>query len=568
MTDFRNDYLNYDALQAAATGLAARFADVCSIQSIGTSEQGRELLLLTVGTPDAREERRPACWIDGNMHASELCGTNVSLAIAEAVAKIHAGEANYGLNETQLATVKNVVFYILPRMSPDGAEVILNEGRYVRSNPRNRRQRGKKAYFRLGDVDGDGQVALLRKRDVTGEFVESAVVPGWMVPRGLNDEGPFYKIFPEGFVENWDGRNIPDPYFLDDNDVDLNRNFPYGWKPEPEQGGAGLYPLSEPESRAVVEFTANHPEIFAWSNYHCFGGVYIRPSGTVPDGKMDAGDLAIWKEISDIAEAHGKYPMVNGFEEFTYTADKPLYGDLVDYAWEQRGIYAWACELWDLFEQVGLPKKKRFVDRYNELSREEMEKVGVWDREKNKGRINRPWKAVEHPQFGAVEVGGMDVRVGLWNPPNEQLGAVCDAQIAMILRVAALAPHVAVTATTVERHGERATVEVTITNAGYLPSYVVPSKKALEHSDPIRVEVLDRSRLVDPHRAIVTVGHLEGWGRGKHAHSIFGLESRGSVSHGFARFEVHAGDASPIALSVSAPRLGTRTVHVRLDGNG
>ena len=60
MTDFRNDYLNYDALQAAATGLAARFADVCSIQSIGTSEQGRELLLLTVGTPDAREERRPA----------------------------------------------------------------------------------------------------------------------------------------------------------------------------------------------------------------------------------------------------------------------------------------------------------------------------------------------------------------------------------------------------------------------------------------------------------------------------------------------------------------------------
>ena len=78
--------------------------------------------------------------------------------------------------------------------------------------------------------------------------------PDMMVPRLPEDPPPYYKLYPEGRIANFDGRRIPDPYFLSDNQYDFNRNFPYQWAPEPEQVGAGDYPGSAPETRAVIQF--------------------------------------------------------------------------------------------------------------------------------------------------------------------------------------------------------------------------------------------------------------------------------------------------------------------------
>jgi len=41
----------------------------------------------------ARPDRtRAAAWVDGNMHAVEVCGSSVALAIAEDVIALHRGE--------------------------------------------------------------------------------------------------------------------------------------------------------------------------------------------------------------------------------------------------------------------------------------------------------------------------------------------------------------------------------------------------------------------------------------------------------------------------------------------
>ena len=147
-----------------------------------------------------------------------------------------------------------------------------------------------------------------------------------MLPRRLEDEGPFYKVYPEGHIEHWDGHRIPDPHYLSDNDVDLNRNFPHSWAPEPEQTGAGQFPGSEPESRAVIDWATAHTNIYAWLNLHTFGGLFIRPLGHAPDSKMDPMDLAIYKQVEAWGQAYTGYPMVSGFHEFLYEPDKPLHG--------------------------------------------------------------------------------------------------------------------------------------------------------------------------------------------------------------------------------------------------
>ena len=86
---------------------------------------------------------------------------------------------------------------------------------------------------------------------------------------------------------------IPAAGLMSGSQTDLNRNFPWSWAPEHLQHGAGSHPLSEPESRAVVEFVCTRPNIFAWLNLHTHGGVFIRPLGDQPDNKMDGEDLAI-----------------------------------------------------------------------------------------------------------------------------------------------------------------------------------------------------------------------------------------------------------------------------------
>jgi hypothetical protein len=428
-----------------------------------------------------------------------------------------------------------VLFHVLPRMSPDGAEAVLKSGRYVRSVPRDARPNKAHARWIWGDVDGDGLALHMRREDPTGEFVASREVEGLLVQRRLEDPGPYYKLFPEGTIENFDGATVPDPYFLSDNEPDLNRNFPYHWAPEPDQVGAGRLPLSEPESKAVAEFAAKRPNLFAWLNLHTFGGVFIRPLGAAPDAKMDQDDLALYREVAAWADELTGYPTVSGYEEFLYEPDKPLHGDLSDFAYHQRGCLAWACELWDLFRQVGLEKKKRFVDQYTHVTPADVVKLAKWDREHNAGRSLPRWKKVRHAQLGDVEVGGFDPRVGLWNPPPDRIDDVCRKISSLMMRVAAMAPVVVIAETDLKPLGEGLhRLEVRVENRGYLSTYVLPSAKKLPWNEPLHADLIAENgcELVAPHEAHRALGHLDGWGRGLYdGTAMFGhMQSRGSTS--------------------------------------
>ena len=565
---FRERPLSYDELTRQVHGWADAFPDVCRVESIGRTPEGREMWLLTLGSEPDRI--RPSAWVDGNMHASELAGSSVALAIAEDVLRLHlegdAKSAVAGLSDVAAARVRGVRFFVLPRMSPDGAETVLTKGRYVRSVPRDERPARAHAYWRGEDVDGDGLALSMRVRDEGGELVESKEIPGLLLPRTIDDPPPFYKVYPEGVIENFDGHSVPSPYFLSDNQTDLNRNFPYFWAPDSKQEGAGAFPLSEMESRSVVEFATAHPEIFLWLNVHTFGGVFIRPLGDKPDTKMNSEDLALYRQLGAWAEELTGYPMVSGCEEFLYEPDTPLHGDLSDYAYYQRGAIGYVVELWDLFKQVGFERKKRFVDHYTHLTRDDMIKIGVWDRDKNAGRSIRPWRKVEHPQLGEVEVGGIDPRVGLWNPPPEEMPNVCSAQAAHYLRVASLAPAVVVdTVETSALDSGLTRVTVIVENHGYLPTGFLASAKDLSHNEPLWADVrCEGCKLTDPAQAHLAIGHLDGWGRGlfSGAGAIYYAYGRGTTGAKTVSWVVRG--SGTLELRVGSCRVGWITRRVTI----
>lgn len=537
------------------------------VESLGTTPEGREIPLVTIG-PDP-DRARPTLLIDANQHASELCGSNAALAIAAAFLELHLDDACdlHGLPGFLRATLREVRVQVVPRVSPDGAEKVLREGAYVRSVPRDARPDRQRPRWIAHDVDGDGLALVMRREDPLGDLVESREFPGLLVPRDIEDPGPFYKVWPEGTIAGFDGHQVPDPTFLSDNAPDLNRNFPFDWRPEPDQPGGGDYPGSEPESRALIELATRSPHLFAWIDLHTFGGVFIRPLGDRPDTKLDPSDLAVYRRLEQWAAAHTGYPMVSGFEQFTYEPEKPLRGDLTEYAYHQRACLTFVVELWDLFEQVGLPPAPRFVDRYTRIDREELVAIARWDRDHNGGRVIRPWKAFDHPQLGPVEIGGLDPRFGLWNPPESRLAEVCRGQVAMALRVAALAPRLELADARVEAlGGGLSRVSVTVRNGGYLPTWVVGPGRTVPFGEPVVASAEGFGcDVVEPTGARIEVGALEGWGTGRHggAGALYFQRSHGNrgerrvswVVRGEGELRVRAGSCRTGAVGL-AVRVG------------
>jgi hypothetical protein len=546
---FRERYPSYDEMTETLRAWAAAHPSFVRLGSLGQTPEGRELWLLTIGPEPDRI--RPALWVDGNMHASELAGSCVALAVADDLVRAHAsGAAIVDLPEHVAAILRDdILVYVMPRMCPDGAEVILRTGAYVRSNPRDGRLGRSAPFWRPGDVDGDGRAGLMRRRDPAGSFVESREIPGLMLPRRVEDEGPFYALYPEGTIESWDGFTVPADHYLAGSETDMNRNFPYSWAPEPQQVGAGAYPTSEPESRAVSAFASSHPNIFAWVNLHCYGGCYIRPAGDKTDRKMDQRDLVLYMMIGRWTEELTGYPMVSGYEEFTYEPEKPLHGELSSFAYAQRGAVSMVVELWDLWKQVGLPVQRPFVLNYLTCSREDVEAIARWDRDHNQGRVIGAWKPFSHPQLGEVEVGGYDPRYGIWNPPPERLAEVTANHAKVIFRIAALAPRVRLTelgATTLG--GGLTRVSAVVVNEGYLPTYVLSSAKPLVWNDPLRARLVpgEGVEIASGEREHL-VGHLEGWGGHEY-----------SAAPSFPRTE-----ASPVRQRVSWVVRGRGRVTVR-----
>jgi hypothetical protein len=567
---FRQRYLDHDEVSRQLAVWHVAFPEFTRLASLGRSAEGRDIWCLAIGR--APDTAQPAAWVDGNLHASELAGSSVALAIAEDLLRLHLGGELPWVPAHLAEHLRGVLVYVVPRISPDGAETVLKTGRYVRSSPVDDRHTRAEAHWRAADLDADGFMGRMRVRHPDGEMVEAPGLPGVLQPRSLEDTGPFYKVYPEGLIEHFDGRNVPAAHFLGDNRYDLNRTFPWTWAPEHIQAGAGDFPGAMPETRAILEYTCARPNIHVWMNYHTFGGVVIRPLGDQPDSKMNQADLAIFRELEAWSKQYTGYPTVSGFEDFLYQPDTPLRGDLSDYAYHQRGCLAVVCELWDLFTQLGMPPTKPFADVYGQVTPENIAKLAAWDREHNAGRIFRPWVPFDHPQLGPVEIGGYDTRIGIWNPPYDRLEAVCTGQSAVFLRMAALVPRIVLDEVRVTPlGGGLSQVDLRVRNSGYLASYGLPSARKLPFSEPLRLTAVPTApggpEVVSPAERVVEIGHLEGWGRGRGGDFGFGaLETHGTDGERWVRLVVRGEGA--LDVEVYSPRTGRTALRIPVGGEG
>jgi murein tripeptide amidase MpaA len=411
---FFDRYYRYAELTETLQAFAREYPQLVQVESIGKSYEGRDIWLVTVTSGGAANEK-PALWVDGNIHASEVSPTSACLYLLN---KLVTG---YGQDADITRCLDTRVFYLCPRINPDGAELALaDKPRIIRSSTRPYPYDEEPFGGLINeDIDGDGRMLMMRIPDPNGQWKPHPDEPRLMVRRDPTETGgTYYRVLPEGRIEDYDG-SIIFPQRVKEG-LDLNRNFPAHWRQEHEQRGAGPYPTSEPEVRAVVDFIAKHPNITGAVTFHTWSGVILRPYGTQPDDSFPAEDLWTFQKIGQKGTDLTGYPSISVYHDFRYHPKEVITGVFDDWLYDHLGVYAWTVELWSPQRQAGITDYK-YIDWYREHPLDDDLKLLKWSDEvlEGKGYVN--WYPYEHPQLGQVELGGWNMQYAWRNPPPQFL---------------------------------------------------------------------------------------------------------------------------------------------------
>jgi murein tripeptide amidase MpaA len=554
-------FYRYPELSALLRAYAEARPDLVQLNSIGKSHEGRDIWLLAVtNTATGADTDKPAFWADGNIHAAELTASTAVLYY------LHALLAGYGQDReiTQLLDTRTI--YLCPRLNPDGAELALSDRpRHIRSSTR--------PYpfdetpvdgLTLEDVDGDGRILSMRIADPHGGYKTHPSEPRLMVPREPGEfGGSYYRLIPEGTLAAYDGVEIRLNKDLEG--LDLNRNFPGGWRQEFEQWGAGPYPTSEPEVRAMVEFFIKHPNIGAAISYHTHSGVILRPMGTCSDDDMVPEDLWSIKRFSELGARLTGYPAISIWHEFKYHP-KDVISGTQDWVYEHLGALFWVVEIWSPNKEAGIESYK-WIDWYREHPVEDDLKLLKWSDEQCGGQAYVDWKPFDHPQLGAVEIGGWD-KMNYWRNPPPQLREREAARFPKWMTQLALSlPRLELLRSEVEALGDDSwRVRLVVGNSGWLPAYV--SKRALDRKVVrglmFEITLPDGARLAGGELARFEGPQLEGHAP-RQTPLAFLPDPELSADRAMAEWIVSAPAGTRLGLSARADRAGVVRCEVVLE---
>jgi hypothetical protein len=444
-----NRFYDTQGLASILARLHAAFPDRTKLYSIGKSVGGRDLWCLEITAPGTTNAlRKPAFYIDGNIHGNEVQAGEVVAYTAWYLCH------QYGRLPKVTEILDRCVFYLIPTINPDGRDHWFASAHSAHSSrtgirPNDDDHDGATDEDGYDDLDGDGSITQMRVRDPAGRWKPHPRHPRFlMVPAAPDEHGEFTLLGQEGLDNDDDGQVNEDP----PGGYDMNRNWGYDWQPRYVQGGAHDYPFSLPETRAIAEFVAARPHIAGAQSYHNAGGMILRPPGR-EGGASQHQDDRIAREIAARGEKMLPFYRSMIIWKDLYTT----WGGELDWFYGARGILGFTTELWT----------PRNLDRGGDPSSEDQldfaKHVLLGD-----GAV--AWKTYQHPLYGLIEIGGMKKNWGRV-PPSFLLEEECHRNMAFTLFHAEHLPLITLQAPVREPlPGGLSRITVTLRNDRLLPT--------------------------------------------------------------------------------------------------
>jgi len=478
----------YDEIKAFALILTGAYPDLCRLSSIGKSREGREIFLLTLTDFTTGEaEDRPAYVAYGGIHAHEPASAHGPFYTALKLLENHQAGG----------ILERIVFYLIPRLCPDASEFCIETSTRVRSRTDFNDRAPNTIYPE--DLNGDGLILNIRQAHPDGDLVADPADSRLLIQRRADSPGPYYRVLPEGLVHDWDGSDrvlmgglhafYPQkPERMGGRYFDWNRNWSYNWRTEAEQQGSGDFPFSEPEMRHFARFLHSHTKIFGLLGYHCGHASIIRPpaSGVIDD--LDLADDQVMEELANKGEAYLDVPRLMLFDPSSGDQRyKGKGGHSLDFGYHHLGIFGFEIELGTIMNAAGL-KTEDFLEWTGEEDGDRWMRrlMTWWDDRGRKDTLFEPWRSFDHPQLGAVELGGFHWTV-LDNPLVSVLAPTLDGAYRFTVEHARRHPHTVMEDISVIRFDTRTyRIRMRIANRGQWPTHVTSKGKTLKRMKTVK----------------------------------------------------------------------------------
>ena len=415
---------------------------------------------------------------------------------------------HYGQAEQATRLLDERVFYVVPTMNPDSRDYFIGKATDPNSPrsglvPFDDDRDGTADEDGPEDLDGDGSITQMRKKDPSGNFKALSEDPRILVPVRPGEKGEYILLGEEGIDNDGDGRiNEDEP-----GGYDMNRNYGYNWQPHYVQRGAGDYPFCFPETQAIRDFILANPNIAGAQNFHNNGGMILRGPGAKNLGEYSASDLKVYDFVGKRGEK-----ILPGYHYLIVNKDLyTVYGGSLDFLYSTLGIFTFTNEL-DL----------DYSEEATQRGQREEEEIAYWrslERRLNEmfyfdkvmlGEQYSDWKPYQHPLYGDIEIGGVR-KFGRRVPPLFKLAETCHRNTAFCLYHADQLPRLAWKKPKVTKlEGQTYQVDLAIENSRVTPSLSSQAlQKSLHRRDRVvvsgeNIKLLAAGQLVDEFRGLTT----------------------------------------------------------------
>ena len=394
------------------TRWSEKYPDLVELYEAGRSFEGRPVLQITLTSKKTgKDTDKPGSFFEGGRHSGEVTSCESVMWLAKYFLENYDRDAEV----THLLDTRTI--YLRPVNNPDGHNLYLHTAQSNRSSvrPYDNDDDCLLDEDSPEDLDGDGIIlSMRRKDDKKGNFnLDPGDSTGRLMKHVGENKGT-YIVTSEGIDNDGDGRINEDGI----GGLDLHRNYPENWRPRKEltgrgfsQGGAGEYPLSEPETRSVVTFLLTHPNVYVVNSMDTSVPMHLRPPSTSPSEERMYPDDLEWYRLFDEKGKKITGYLKAGDVYNDYGSGNPLFGHGPDFGYWYFGALWYGDELWN---------GGKFRDYNNDGNIDEHD-ILKWDELENGGEGFHEWKTFAHPQYGEVEIGGFHPKFFSQNPPAKHL---------------------------------------------------------------------------------------------------------------------------------------------------
>lgn len=385
-----NRYNDHAGITDILKKIIKAYPGLAKLESIGKSYEGRDLWCIAITDYSKGDAaKKPGMYIDGNIHSNEVQGSEFAMYTAWYLTE------SFNDNVFIKELLADKIIYIVPTINPDARDAFFkkpNNANSPRSGviPIDNDMDGLLDEDGYDDLDGDGNIVMMRRKNVNGRYKVDPSDPNRMIAVGADEKGDYEMLGLEGTDNDGDGQVNEDGAAFE---YDPNRDWGWNWQPNNIQAGAYRYPFSLPENRAVMEFVMKHPNIAAGQSFHNAGGMILRGPGAAEDaGTYNAADVQVYDVIGKKGEE-----IIPGYKYLVVYKDLySVFGGELDWFYGGRGIYTFSNELWTPYQMFNSEATRGFSD----------ETTYKFDRYLLFKDAFVEWHTYDHPQYGIIEIGG------------------------------------------------------------------------------------------------------------------------------------------------------------------